>query len=174
PSIAVATRKPAAFSPIDTISRIDGSSSTSSRRSSTVHQISIDAQPLARPALAECYFVPETGSCTPASVPMPNRGRRAVAGPVGLGEADICGLDAGGGVRAAHGRRGGGDRQPQAALDFPAVVKSQDDAGGEGVARAYGAADLLARQPDRALAPGSPARGGGDAARAAVHHRDPR
>src|SRR5882724_3744307 len=98
---------------------------------------------------AECYFVPETGSCRTASAPMLNGGRRAVAGPVGLGEADICGLDAGGGVRAAHGR--------------PAVVQAQDDAGGEGVARAYGAADLLARQPDRALAPGSAARGGGDA-----------
>jgi LacI family transcriptional regulator, galactose operon repressor len=97
---------------------------------------------------AECYFVPETGSCRTASAPMLNRGRQAVAGSVGLGEADICGLDAGGGVRAAHGRRGGGDRQPQAALDRPAVVQAQDDAGGEGVARAYGAADLRARQPE--------------------------
>jgi hypothetical protein len=39
PSDAVATRKPAAFSPRDAISRIDASSSTSSRRSSTAHPI---------------------------------------------------------------------------------------------------------------------------------------
>src|SRR5215475_1588809 len=145
PSIAVATRKPAAFSPIDTISRIDASSSTSSRRSSTVHQISTDAQPRARPALCGMLLRPRDRIVHDRSVHMLNRGRRAVAESVGLGEADICGPDAGGGVRAAYGRRGGGDRQPQAALDRPAVVQAQDDAGGEGVTRADGAADLLAR-----------------------------
>jgi hypothetical protein len=54
-------------------------------------------------------------------------------------------------VRAAYAGRGGGDREQQAPLDRPAFVQAQDDAGGERIARADGAADLLARQPDRAL-----------------------
>src|SRR5215472_9930673 len=65
PSIAVATRKPAAFSPIDTISRIDASSSTSSRRSSTLHPVSPRCAPSRTVALYEkCYF-----AATPHEVP---------------------------------------------------------------------------------------------------------
>jgi hypothetical protein len=51
-------------------------------------------------------------------------------------------------------------------------MKAQDDAGGEGVACARGAAYLLAWQPDGALPPGSAAGGGRDAAGREVHHRE--
>ena len=88
------------------------------------------------------------------SVHMMNWGSGTVAGLVGFGEAGFRGLYAIGGVRAAYARRGGRDRQLQAPFDRPALMKAQDDAGGEGVAGARGAAYLLPWQPDGALPPG--------------------
>jgi hypothetical protein len=91
---------------------------------------------------------------------------------VGFGQAGLRGHDAVGGARAAYARRGRGDREPQAAFDRPALVQAQDDAGGEGVAGAGGAADLVAGQPDGALPPGPAAGSGRDAAGREVHHRE--
>jgi hypothetical protein len=78
------------------------------------------------------------------SVHVMNRGSGTVACSVGFGEACFRGFYAVGGVRAAYTRRGRRDRQPQASSDGPAVVKAQDDAGGEGVTCAGRAAYLLA------------------------------
>ena len=109
-----------------------------------------------------------------ASIRLVNRWSRTVASPVGFGEACCRGLYAVGGVRAAYGRRGGGDPQPEAPVDRPALVQAHDDAGGEGVACARCAAYLLAWQPDGTVPP-SPAVGGGrDAAGREVHHREHR
>src|ERR1700722_4226057 len=99
-------------------------------------------------------------------------GDRTVTSLVGFGEARLRALDAARGVRAPHARRGRRDRQPQAAPDRPALVKAQDDAGGEGVSGAGRAAYLVAVQPDGALPPGPAARGRRDAARREVHHRE--
>ena len=101
-------------------------------------------------------------------------GSRAVPGSSGFGQACFRRPYAVGGVRAAHAGRGGGDPQPQAPFDRPALMQAQDDARGEGVAGACGAADLLAWQLNGALPPGPAAGGGRHAAGREVHHRERR
>ena len=77
PSAAVTTWKPAAFSPIDAISRIDASSSTSSRRSSTIHPVPGSFATAGTAALHEkCYFAGAAGS-EPQRAPVAVKGSRS-------------------------------------------------------------------------------------------------